>query len=104
MSSVVTARLAVLVASMRAGGARVGVGDLLTAHRALAAVDASSRHESFLALRGQGLEAQSLTAAADLAAEGIDPPADLNADADYKRHLTRVLTRRALEQAIAGGA
>ena len=51
MSSFVTARLAVLVASMRAGGARVGVGDLLTAHRALAAVDASSRGESFLALR-----------------------------------------------------
>src|SRR3954453_5722206 len=51
MSSAVTARLAVLVASMRAGGARVGVGDLLTAHRALAAVDASSREESFLALR-----------------------------------------------------
>src|SRR3954452_6698936 len=51
MSSAVTARLAVLVASMRAGGARVGGGDLITAHRALAAVDASSRSESFLALR-----------------------------------------------------
>ena len=51
MSSAVTARLAVLVASMRAGGARVGIGDLLTAHRALATVDASSREESFLALR-----------------------------------------------------
>src|SRR3954464_15786793 len=51
MSSFVTARLAVLVGSMRAGGARVGVGDLLTAHRALGAVDASSREESFLALR-----------------------------------------------------
>jgi uncharacterized protein with von Willebrand factor type A (vWA) domain len=51
MSSVVTARLALLVASMRAGGARVGVGDLLTAHRALAAVDASSREGSYLALR-----------------------------------------------------
>jgi uncharacterized protein with von Willebrand factor type A (vWA) domain len=51
MSSFVTARLAVLVASMRAGGARVGVGDLLTAHRALAAVDASDRDEAQLALR-----------------------------------------------------
>jgi uncharacterized protein with von Willebrand factor type A (vWA) domain len=36
---------------MRAGGASVGMGDLLTAHRALAAVDASSRGESYLALR-----------------------------------------------------
>jgi uncharacterized protein with von Willebrand factor type A (vWA) domain len=51
MSSPVTARLALLVASMRVGGARLGVGDLLTAHRALAAVDASSREESRLALR-----------------------------------------------------
>src|SRR4051812_46345885 len=51
MSSFVTARLAVLVASMRAGGSRVGVGDLLTAHRALAAVDASSRPDAFFALR-----------------------------------------------------
>src|SRR5438477_12752519 len=51
MSSFVTARLAVLVASMRAGGARVGVGDLLTVHRAIAAVHASSRDDAFLALR-----------------------------------------------------
>jgi uncharacterized protein with von Willebrand factor type A (vWA) domain len=51
MSSAVTLRLAGLVASMRAGGARLGVGDLITAHRALAAVDASSREESRLALR-----------------------------------------------------
>jgi uncharacterized protein with von Willebrand factor type A (vWA) domain len=48
---VVTARLAVLVASMRAGGVRLGVGDLITAHRALAAVDPSSRRDSYLALR-----------------------------------------------------
>src|SRR4051812_26673910 len=51
MPSAVTARLALLAASMRAGGARVGVGDLLNAHRALAAVDASSREESYLALQ-----------------------------------------------------
>jgi carbon-monoxide dehydrogenase medium subunit len=31
--------------------------------------------------------------------EGTDPPGDLNATPDYKRHLARVLTRRALEQA-----
>src|SRR4051812_14588202 len=48
---VVTAKLTILVAAMRAGGARVGIGDLLTAHRALAAVDASSPADSYLALR-----------------------------------------------------
>jgi aerobic carbon-monoxide dehydrogenase medium subunit len=51
------------------------------------------------ALRGQPLNAQSIAAAAEAAAEGTDPPADLNATADYKRHLARVLTRRALEEA-----
>ena len=40
-----------LAALMRAGGAQVGVGDLLAAHRALAAVDASQRAEAFYALR-----------------------------------------------------
>ena len=40
-----------LAARMRAGGARVGVGELLAAHRALAAVDVSSRRDSYHALR-----------------------------------------------------
>jgi aerobic carbon-monoxide dehydrogenase medium subunit len=52
------------------------------------------------AARGQGRGG--LAAAADAAAEGTDPPSDLNASADYKRHLARVLTRRALEKAAAG--
>jgi aerobic carbon-monoxide dehydrogenase medium subunit len=51
------------------------------------------------ALRGQGLDAQSIATAAEQAAEGTDPPGDLNATPDYKRHLARVLTRRALEKA-----
>jgi carbon-monoxide dehydrogenase medium subunit len=40
--------------------------------------------------------------AAELAAEGLDPPADSAGSADYRRHLARVLTRRALEQASRG--
>jgi aerobic carbon-monoxide dehydrogenase medium subunit len=51
------------------------------------------------ALRGQGLDAQSIANAAEQAAEGTDPPGDLNATPDYKRHLAQVLTRRALEEA-----
>ncbi|HET9739804.1 MAG TPA: xanthine dehydrogenase family protein subunit M [Solirubrobacteraceae bacterium] len=51
------------------------------------------------ALRGQPLDAERIRAAAEQAPEGTDPPADLNASADYKRHLARVLCRRALEQA-----
>ncbi len=30
------------------------------------------------------------------AAEGTNPPSDLNGDADYRRHLATVLTRRAV--------
>jgi carbon-monoxide dehydrogenase medium subunit len=51
------------------------------------------------ALRGRPLTADSIAAAAELAAEGTEPPADLNASAEYKRHLARVLCRRALADA-----
>jgi uncharacterized protein with von Willebrand factor type A (vWA) domain len=47
----VTGPLSELAARMRAGGARVGLGELLGAHRALGAVDSASRVESFFALR-----------------------------------------------------
>jgi uncharacterized protein len=47
----VGARLSELAAVMRASGARVGVGELLAAHRALAAVDPSSREDAYFALR-----------------------------------------------------
>jgi aerobic carbon-monoxide dehydrogenase medium subunit len=50
-------------------------------------------------LKGQPLNADSIAKAAEQAAEGTDPPADLNASSDYKRHLARVLCRRALAQA-----
>jgi carbon-monoxide dehydrogenase medium subunit len=51
------------------------------------------------ALRGQPLDAERIAAAAQHAAEGTDPPGDLNATPDYKRHLARVLCRRALTEA-----
>ncbi len=47
----VAARLGELAAAMRAQGTRVGVGELLAAHRALDAVDCGSREEARLALR-----------------------------------------------------
>ena len=53
------------------------------------------------ALRGGQLDEASIAAAAEQAAEGTDPPGDLNATPDYKRHLARVLTRRALEEAVS---
>jgi aerobic carbon-monoxide dehydrogenase medium subunit len=52
-------------------------------------------------LRGSGLEEGAITRASEVAADDTDPPGDLNASPDYKRHLARVLTRRALEEAAA---
>jgi uncharacterized protein len=46
-----TGRLTLLAASMRAAGVRVGVGELLSAHRALRAVDPSDRQSAYFALR-----------------------------------------------------
>ncbi len=47
----VTNSLAALTAALRSQGTRVGMGELLSAHRALAAVDCTSRDEARLALR-----------------------------------------------------
>ncbi len=55
------------------------------------------------ALRGQSLSPENIAKAAEQAAEGCKPAADLNASADYKRHLARVLCRRALQEALEQG-
>jgi len=57
-------------------------------------------------LRAAGVEdaLRSSAAAGDAAAradEGTEPPADLNASPEFRRHLSRVLVRRALEAAGA---
>jgi carbon-monoxide dehydrogenase medium subunit len=41
--------------------------------------------------------------AAAAAAEGTDPPSDINATPEFRRHLAQVLTRRALTRAAQGG-
>ncbi|SDC01357.1 FAD binding domain-containing protein [Nocardioides lianchengensis] len=48
------------------------------------------------ALAGQPATEDAVRAAAEHATEGTNPPSDLNGDADYRRHLARVLTRRAI--------
>jgi carbon-monoxide dehydrogenase medium subunit len=48
------------------------------------------------ALVGQQAAEDAVRAAAESAAEGTNPPSDLNGDADYRRHLATVLTRRAV--------
>jgi aerobic carbon-monoxide dehydrogenase medium subunit len=51
------------------------------------------------ALVGQSATAETIRAAAEHAAEGTSPSSDGNADADYREHLARVLTNRALTTA-----
>ncbi|GAA1759213.1 xanthine dehydrogenase family protein subunit M [Nocardioides hankookensis] len=48
------------------------------------------------ALAGQPATADAVRAAAEHATDGTNPPSDLNGDADYRRHLATVLTRRAV--------
>ena len=48
-----------------------------------------------------GSSADDVSVAAERADEGTSPPSDTNASADYRRQLARVLTRRALEEALS---
>ena len=54
------------------------------------------------ALVGQPATEDAVRQAAQAAADGTTPPSDLNGDADYRRHLARVLTRRAVLTALRG--
>jgi carbon-monoxide dehydrogenase medium subunit len=53
------------------------------------------------ALSGVQADASAVAAAAEHAADSTSPSTDLHAGADYRRHLARVLTRRALTAAAA---
>jgi len=52
------------------------------------------------ALIGQEASPELIRAAAEHAAEGTSPNSDGNADADYRSHLVKVLTRRAVATAV----
>ena len=72
---------------------RVGVGGAEGRPRRIAAAEA--------ALAGQKPGAETFRAAADAAANAVDPLEDVHADAEFRLDLVRAVTRRALEQAIA---
>jgi carbon-monoxide dehydrogenase medium subunit len=54
------------------------------------------------ALAGVSTANGGIAAAAEQADQGTQPSADLSAQPDYRRHLARVLTRRAVDRALAG--
>lgn len=68
--------------------ARVGLTNMGSTPLRAAAVES--------ALAGAAASAESIGAAADHAAEGTDAPTDLSGGSDYREHLARVLTKRAL--------
>jgi carbon-monoxide dehydrogenase medium subunit len=72
------------------GSARIGLTNMgSTPLRASAAESALS-----------GADTSSLAEAASSADEGTSPASDIAASAEYRRHLARVLTRRAVEEAL----
>jgi aerobic carbon-monoxide dehydrogenase medium subunit len=48
-----------------------------------------------------GASVDDVATAVEVADEGTSPPSDPNGSAEYRRHLARVLTRRALEEALS---
>jgi carbon-monoxide dehydrogenase medium subunit len=54
------------------------------------------------ALAGADVTPETIAAAAEHAAEGTNPPSDLSGQADYREHLARVLTKRAVLTAASG--
>ncbi|HCG01951.1 MAG TPA: carbon monoxide dehydrogenase [Chloroflexi bacterium] len=54
------------------------------------------------ALRGGPSTREALGAAAERAADGLNPPGELKGSPEYKLHLARILTLRALETALSG--
>jgi len=53
------------------------------------------------ALRGVELSAATIATAAQKAADGVDPLSDIHASAEFRAHLARVQTKRALELAAS---
>lgn len=75
---------------------RVGVGGAEEHPRRIAKAEAE--------LSGKAPSDSIFRAAADAAAAAINPLEDAQTNADYRRDLVRVVVRRALEQALSGGA
>lgn len=91
---IVSVAAAVRVDGGTIGEARVGLVNMgSTALRATATEQA---------LVGAEATAEGIAEACARAAEGTNPPSDLNGDADYRKHLATVLTKRAVLKAVGG--
>jgi aerobic carbon-monoxide dehydrogenase medium subunit len=89
-----------VAAAVRTEGGSIAEARVALTNMATTPVRASGVEQ---ALVGQPATAESIRAAAQHAAEGTSPMSDGNADADYREHLARVLTGRALTAAAGLG-
>jgi aerobic carbon-monoxide dehydrogenase medium subunit len=82
---------------------RVESGAIKEARVAVGGVEPQPRRiaQAEQALMGHALGKEAFAAAADAAMAAVDPLEDAITSADYRRDLTRTVTRRALEQAAA---
>lgn len=86
--SIVAVAAAVRVESGTIAEARVGLTNMGSVPIRATAVEQ--------ALAGCALDADAIAAATSGAGDGTNPPTDTNGDADFRRHLAGVLTRRAV--------
>lgn len=86
--SIVAVAATVLVEDGRIAQARIGLTNMGSVPLRARATEA--------ALVGLAVDEAAIGAACAGVADGTHPPTDLNADADYRRHLATVLTRRAV--------
>jgi aerobic carbon-monoxide dehydrogenase medium subunit len=89
-----------VAAAVRTEGATIAEARVALTNMAVTPVRATGVEQ---ALVGQPATVETIRAAAEHAAEGTSPTSDGNADADYREHLARVLTGRALATAAGLG-
>ena len=77
-------------------------GAIAEAHLALFGVGSRPYRARTVEAALAGAEPGAIADAAQAADDGLEPLGDVNSSPDYKRHLARVVTRRALEQALEG--
>jgi aerobic carbon-monoxide dehydrogenase medium subunit len=82
-----------VAAAVRTEGGSIAEARVALTNMAVTPVRATGVEQ---ALVGQPATAETIRAAAEHAAEGTSPTSDGDADADYREHLARVLTQRAV--------
>ncbi len=90
---------AIVGVSVQAGGGSAGNGSAGSGSAGIGLVNMDSKPIRASAAEAALAGGADAAGAAQVAPDGCEPTADLNASPDFRRHLARVLVRRALEEA-----